>query len=72
MRTRDEHLEWCKKNALEYLDAGNIQDAICSMISDLNKHEETKSQNEYLLALGIIYATNCDYDGARRWITGWR
>ena len=24
MRTRDEHLEWCKQRAREYLDAGDL------------------------------------------------
>ena len=40
---RQEHLEWCKKRALEYVDMGDVTQAYASMISDLKKHPETKS-----------------------------
>lgn len=39
--TRDEHLKWCKERALEYVDAGDVQNAWASMASDLGKHPET-------------------------------
>lgn len=39
--TRQEHLAWCKKRALEYVDMGDIPQAYTSMASDLNKHTET-------------------------------
>jgi len=42
MATRQEHLEWCKKRALEYIDINDLQQAFASMVSDLNKHPETK------------------------------
>jgi hypothetical protein len=72
MRTREEHLAWCKQRALEYLDRGDLQNAVASMGSDLNKHEETKSNNQHLFALGILYVMNNDFDGVRRWIEGFR
>ena len=31
---RQEHLDWCKKRALEYCDKGDVQDAFASMASD--------------------------------------
>ena len=31
---RDEHLEWCKERAREYLDAGELSNAVASMGSD--------------------------------------
>lgn len=40
MRTRAEHLAWCKARAVEMLDSGDIAGAAASMISDLNKHTE--------------------------------
>jgi hypothetical protein len=40
MRTRDEHLAWCKQRALEYL-PGDPVGAFMSMASDLRKHPET-------------------------------
>ena len=36
---RDEHLAWCKKRALEYVERGNCHEAVSSMLSDLGKHE---------------------------------
>jgi hypothetical protein len=40
--TRTEHLEWAKERALEYCEAGNINDAFISFTSDMNKHDETR------------------------------
>lgn len=38
---REEHMEWCKSRALEYVDSGDIKNALASMGSDLEKHPET-------------------------------
>ena len=40
--TRDEHIQWCKDRALEYLDRGDLANALASMLSDLSKHPETE------------------------------
>lgn len=40
--TRDEHLAWAKKRAHEYVDCGDLPNAINSMVSDLGKHEAWK------------------------------
>jgi hypothetical protein len=37
---RAEHLAWAKDRALEYL-PGDVNNAMASLVSDLNKHEET-------------------------------
>jgi hypothetical protein len=68
-RTREEHLAWCKERALEYLDHGDVVNAISSMLSDLNKHDETKL-NPTVGVLGLMYACDNDKDGARRFIMG--
>lgn len=39
--TRSEHLAWCKQRALEYVDIGDLDQAMASMLSDLGKHKET-------------------------------
>ena len=39
--TRSEHLDWCKKRALEYCDRGDTVNAWTSMASDMAKHPET-------------------------------
>lgn len=40
--TREEHLNWSKQRAFEYVDAGDLPNALASMTSDLNKHPETE------------------------------
>ena len=70
--TRDEHLAWCKKRALEYLDRGDLQNAIASMGSDLDKHEDFRGILKNLFPLAVIYVANSDSEGVSRWIEGFR
>lgn len=72
MKTREEHLQACKDHAMAYWREGDLENACASMVSELNQHEETKHNNEYLLALGIIHVVNKDYEGMRSWIEGFR
>ena len=67
---RSEHLQWCKDQALEYLDKGDLVNAIASMLSDLRKHDETRGIGEKLGGLGMLYVMNGDFAGARRFIEG--
>jgi hypothetical protein len=41
--SRADHLAWCKRRAMEYVDAGDLSQALASMGSDLNKHDETRN-----------------------------
>lgn len=52
MEDRKQHLEWCKKRALEYIESGNINEAFSSFQSDMSKHDETK--NHMALQLGTM------------------
>ena len=52
--TRDEHLQWCKDRAHEYADQGDGKGAVTSMLSDLNKHEETRGSLDSLAPLAIM------------------
>jgi hypothetical protein len=72
MMTREEHLEWCKARAREYLDQGDVINAIASMLSDLSKHDETRGIGEKMSGLGMMYAMNHDLSGARHLIEGFR
>ena len=72
--TREEHLQWCKERALEYLKPGphySVPDAVASMLSDLRKHGETGA-SAVLGRLGMLYAMNHDSARARRFINGFR
>ena len=58
--TRIEHLEWCKQRAREYLVVGDERQAVTSMVSDLNKHGETRIDPAGALgalALGAMIGT---------------
>lgn len=69
MMERAEHLARCKQRALEYLDAGNLPDAVASMLSDMEKHPDT-GVHPALGMLGMRYITDGDAAAVRRWITG--
>jgi len=64
---RQEHMQWCKDRALEYVNANNTDEALASMMSDLGKHEETKSSASICM-LGMQYIGNAD--GMRKFING--
>lgn len=69
--TRQEHLDWCKKRALEYVDRGDLQSAVASMMSDMDKHEETKlGSGSILSAMGLMAAMSGNPADVRRYITG--
>ncbi len=69
--TRQEHLEWCKERALAYLDTGDLLNAITSMMSDLQKHDETKLRPDSpLIQIGLMSVMSGDQEGVRRFIVG--
>lgn len=51
---RQEHLKWCKKRALEYVDRNELTDAYASMTSDLRKHSETQNHLGIELGMGLM------------------
>lgn len=72
MTTRAEHVAWCKKRALEYVDRNDLSNAVTSMLSDLGKHSETavSPSNSVLASLGMMYVMDRDTAGVRRWVEG--
>ena len=50
MMPRQEHLDWCKKRAMEYVDKGDYNAAVTSMLSDLGKHPDTEASSGGILA----------------------
>ena len=51
---RQEHLEWCKERALQYVDAGDVSQAYTSMASDLGKHLDTAGHLGIELGMGLL------------------
>jgi hypothetical protein len=54
MKTREEHLAWCKQRALEYIDSGQVTYGLMSMLSDMSKHPETNTPGLYRTMAGLI------------------
>ena len=54
--TRQEHIKWCKDRALQYVEAGDLDNAYASMASDLGKHPETA--NHIGIQLGLMLLMN--------------
>ena len=70
MRTRAEHLAWCKERALEYIGQDNSE-ALASMLSDLGKHPETNGHTA--ISLGVLMAASGQLnndDEMRKFIEG--
>ena len=53
---RDEHVQWCKDRALEYVDQGDLSSALASMGSDLDKHPDTEGHAG--IQLGMMQLIN--------------
>lgn len=68
-KTRAEHLAWCKQRAMEYVNEGDISNAVASMTSDLGKHPDTASSAE-LLVLVMPDVMKGDLGAVRHWIDG--
>ncbi len=67
---RQSHLEWCKKRAHEYLARGDVQNAVTSMLSDLNKHPETALKSPTLSMLGMLAVQSGSMVEAKKFIDG--
>lgn len=71
--TRQEHLDWCKSRALEYLNPGkfySLTDAVASMMSDLTKHPETALGANALGMIGVMAASSGSEHEVRKFIEG--
>ena len=69
--TRAKHLQWCKDRAMEYVNRGQLTEAVTSMMSDITKHPETNSPA--LAMLGLMAAMDAqagNRDSVVRYITG--
>lgn len=51
---RAQHLAWCKRRALEYVDSGDLTGAFASMASDMSKHEGTADHRGIDLGMNLL------------------
>jgi hypothetical protein len=71
--TRDEHLAWCKRRALEYVNAGDLTHAVASMASDLKTHPDTDNPAlNGLIMIAMMYVMDADKAAVKRWVEGFR
>ena len=69
--TRQEHLDWCKKRALEYCNRGDTMNALTSMFSDLEKHPETAGHPGIKLGVQLMMIGSLSTEAeARHFIEG--
>ena len=69
--TRAEHLEWCKRRALEYVEAGELPHAFTSMGFDLSKHPETANHSAIQLGAMLLFGGHLDTaEKMRKFILG--
>jgi len=43
---REQYIEWCKQRARQYLERDQLQQAVTSMVSDMNKRDDCRVSNE--------------------------
>lgn len=77
MRTRAEHIAWCKERAHHEYDyyrekepASAFRNAVTSMLSDLGKHPETAKMEQIAFALGFPIIQSKDERELFRFIDG--
>ncbi len=64
--TRAEHLAFCKRRALDLVDAGHLHEAFSSMGSDLEKHRETKNHRGMEIGVRLLINGHLETDRAMR------
>ncbi len=70
-KTREEHITWCRLRALEYVDAGDAEHAIASMMSDIRKHPETENHVGVILGMHLMTGGFLQsITDVRKWIEG--
>lgn len=68
---REEHLQWCKDRANQYLDKGDVQGAFASFNSDMSNHQETKDHIALQMGLALFMTGNLSTESQmRNWING--
>lgn len=68
--THEEQLGWAKKRALEYLDAGDIANAVASMGSDMDNPESIENRQKMIDGMCLILTG--DSRRVRDWIEKWQ
>jgi hypothetical protein len=69
--TREEHLQWCKDRAMEYVEREDYSSAIASMGTDLNLHPQTRDHAGIQLGVALLMIGKLNtYEEALEFIQG--
>ena len=55
MKTRSEHLQWCKDRAMAYVNDDDNNQAFASFMSDMRKHDETATHMALELGTMLMF-----------------
>ena len=66
-----EHLQWCRERAREYLAAGDHMNAVTSMMSDLQKHDDWRD-GKLCTTMMMLYMVDPTRETAERIVEGFR
>lgn len=70
---RQEHLQWAKDRALEYVRIGDFKSAVASMGGDLREHPELKDHAGIDLGVMLLLSGHLSTEkAAREWVVGFR
>jgi len=68
---REEHLQWCKDRAMEYVKTGDLTQAFASFSSDMSKHKETKDHAALHLGTQLMFSGRLSTpESMEEWILG--
>jgi len=71
MLRRQEHLEWCKKRAIEYIENNDLAQAFTSFQSDMTKHPETANHPALQFGALLFFTQNLSKPfQMKEWIDG--
>ena len=68
---RDKYIERCKERAFDYLDRGDLENAVASFVSNMNARPDCELP-QHLAALGVLLLMGNDALGWRTLIEGYR
>ena len=68
---RDKYVERCKQRALDYLDRGDLRNAVASFVSNMNARPDCELPH-HLAALGVLLLMRDDALGWRTLIEGFK
>lgn len=73
VETYSSHMQWCKKRALAYIDAGDYQQAFASFASDVRENPLTDTHAVNLMIqvqFNDLMVGKATLDSTRKWIEG--